>query len=258
MKKLFSIVLIIAVLCSAAFCLFSCNTPNNKSDNTPDNQEVYVDYGKDNSYEFEVTEDDDAVTYMPKGATAKYGLLFYLGTIIPPECYAYLAEPLARQGYVVVIPKILFAYFLYKETEVAFEKHPNVEFFIGGHSQGGGAAIKRAQENPNSIKGVILYAPLCNGKETIEDTSIPTLLLEATKDNVLNYSQKETARGRLPENRTEYMLEGCHMSFSSFDDDALLAPFNDGPVTAEEKAAQKEMTYQYTLAFMRSVILGAD
>ena len=147
MKKLFSIVLIIAVLCSAAFCLFACDTPDNKSDNTPDNQEVYVDYSKDNSYEFEVTEDDDAVTYMPKGVTAKYGLLFYLGTFIAPEGYSYLAEPLAKQGYAVVISKIALAYFLYKQTEVAFEKYPNIEFFIGGHSQGGGAAIKRAQEN---------------------------------------------------------------------------------------------------------------
>ena len=246
MKKLFSIVLIIAVLCSAAFCLFACN------------KEKYIDYSKDNSYEFEVTEDDDAVTYMPKGVTAKYGLLFYLGTFIAPEGYSYLAEPLAKQGYAVVISKIALAYFLYKETEVAFEKYPNIEFFIGGHSQGGGAAIKRAQENIDTVKGVVLYAPLCTGQETIADTDLPTLLLEATKDNVLNYSQKETAKGRLPENRTEYMLEGCHMSFSSFDDDALLTPFNDGPVTAEEKTAQKEMTYQYTLAFMRSVILGAD
>ena len=253
MKKLFSIVLIIAVLCSAAFCLFACDTPNNKSDNTPDNQEVYVDYSKDNSYEFEVTEDDDAVTYMPKGVTAKYGLLFYLGTIIPPECYAYLAEPLARQGYVVVIPKILFAYFLYKETEVAFEKHPNVEFFIGGHSQGGGAAIKRAQENIDTVKGVVLLAPLCSGQETIADTDLPTLLLEATNDGILSASQKQTAKSRLPEDREEHMLTGNHMSFSSNDEGTFLT---DGEATDEEKIAQKQQTVEYTLAFMNAVVRG--
>ncbi|MDE6060978.1 MAG: alpha/beta hydrolase, partial [Clostridia bacterium] len=256
MKKLFSIVLIFAILCLTAFCLFACNTPDNtpdNADNLPDSQEIYVDYSKDNTFEFEVTEDADAVTYTPVGATAKYGLLFYVGTVIPPQSYAYLSEPLAKQGYVVVISKLLFAYIQYKETETTFEKYPNIEFFIGGHSQGGGAAVKRTQENIGSVKGVILYAPLCFAPDTIADASVPTLLIEATKDGVLNYTQKEDAKSRLPKNRTEYKINGCHMSFSSLDNDAMLAPFNDGPVTDEERATQKEMTSAYTLAFMKSV-----
>lgn len=248
--------LIVLILCLTAFCMIACDKPANKSDNTPDNQENFVDYSKDNTFEFEVTEDTDAVTYMPVGATPKYGLLFYLGTMLPPAAYAYLAEPLAKQGYVVVVSKVLLAYIMYKETETAFEKYPDIEFFIGGHSQGGGAAVRRTQENLDSVKGIILYAPLCFAPYTIADTSMPTLLLEAKNDGVLNYSQKADAKSRLPENRTEYMLNGCHMSFSSLDDDDMLAPFNDGPATAEEKAAQKEMTCAYTLSFMKSVILG--
>ena len=243
MKKLFSIVMIVMILCSASFCLIACNT---------DNQEIYVNYYKDNSFEVEFTEDEEAVTYMPIGAKAKYGLLFYLGTMIAPEYYAYFAEPLAKQGYAVVIPKVPFAYFMYQETEPAFAKYPDIEFFIGGHSQGGGAAVKRAQENLDSIMGVILFAPLCYGEETIKDSYIPTLLLEATKDGVLTQTMKDDAKTRLPNFRIEYMLEGCHMSFSSMDSDSTLKRFNDGPVTEEEKATQKEMTYEYILNFMRA------
>lgn len=244
MKKLFSIVIIGFMLCSASFCLVACNGSS------------YVDYGKDNSFEVEFTEDEDAVTYMPAGVKAKYGLLFYVGTAIAPEHYAYLAEPLAKQGYAVVISKVAFAYIMYRETEPAFEKYPDIEFFIAGHSQGGGAAVKRAQENIGIIKGIILCAPLCFEQDTIKDSSLPTLLLEATKDGVLSKAMKDDAKTRLPDPRTEYMLEGCHMSFSSFDGDSTLSLFNDGPVTEEMKATQKEKTYEYTLAFMRAVIQG--
>ena len=227
----------------ASFCFIACN--GNTDDREP------VDYSKDNSYEIEVTEDKDAVTYMPVGAKAKYGLLFYVGTSIPPECYAYLAEPLAKQGYAVVISKLLLAYLAYAKTEPAFQKYPNIEFFIGGHSQGGGAAVRRAQENSDSVKGVILCAPLCYGRDTIKDSAIPTLLLEATKDGVLKEGNKVAAKAKLPDTRTEYMLEGCHMSFSSMDGDGILELFHDGPATEEEKISQKELTYSYVLKFMR-------
>ncbi|MDE6302058.1 MAG: alpha/beta hydrolase [Clostridia bacterium] len=246
MKKLFSIAIIALILCALSFGLIACN------------KQVNVDYGKDNSFAVSVTEDEDAVTYMPKGAKAKYGLLFYVGTMIAPEQYAYLAESLAKQGYAVVIPKVTLglAYGSYKEIEPAFAKYPNIEFFIGGHSQGGGAAVKRAEENVATTKGVILLAPLCYGEDTIKDSALPTLLLEAKKDGVLTSSMKADAKTRLPDNREEYMLEGCHMSFSTLDDDSTLAFFNDGPATAEVKAAQKEQTCAYVLAFMRAVILG--
>lgn len=262
MKKLLSIVAIVLTLCFASFCLIACDgkpdnhKPGNQESGNqePNNQVVYVDYSKDNSFEFELSEDADAVTYMPVGATPKYGLLFYVGTSIAPKKYAYFAEPLAKQGFAVVIPKVPFAYKQYKETEPAFEKYPNVEFFIAGHSQGGGAAVRRAQENIDSVKGVILCAPLCFGQDTIKDSSVPTLLLEASKDGVLTPTMKADAKTRLPDSRTEYMLEGCHMSFSSYDSNAVLKFFKDGPATDEEKAAQKEMTYNYILSFMRAAI----
>lgn len=247
MRRLISTILIAVTLCGALFCLFACDRGADV---------VYVDYGKDNAYEYERTEDDDAVTYMPIGAKAKYGLLFYVGTAIAPEFYAYLAEPLARQGYAVVISKVVLAYFMYKPNEPAFEKYPDVEFFIGGHSQGGGATVRRAQENMDMIKGVILYAPLCLGDYTLKDSDVPTLLLEAKNDGVLNADMKSNAKTRLPDNRTEYMLEGCHMSFSSYDSDGVLEMFNDGPATEAVKAEQKEKTCEYTMAFMRSVLQG--
>lgn len=246
MKKLLSAMLIVFILGCTLVCLVACKKDEGD----------YVDYGKDNNYEYERTEDKNAVTYTPIGATAKYGLVFYIGTAIAPEHYSYLAEPLAKQGYIVVIPKVALAYMMYKETESAFTNYPDIEFFVGGHSQGGGAALRRAQENADSVKGVILYAPLCFNKDSLKNSSMPTLLLEASSDGVLTAEMKSDAKTRLPDTRTELMLEGCHMSFSSYDSNATLTMFNDGPVSDEVKTAQKEQTYGHTLAFMRSVIQG--
>ena len=78
----------------------------------------FVDYSKANYFEYERIDARDSVCYVPNGVEAKYGLIFYIGTAIPYENYDYLAEPLVRAGYVVVLPKVDMglAYMLYKET----------------------------------------------------------------------------------------------------------------------------------------------
>ena len=251
MKKIFSIVVIVLVL--SIFCVGAVACKEQESEDEGIN---YVDYTIENSYEVEKVDDKELLSYLPKDVTPRYGLIFYVGTAIAPEKYDYLGNALAKQGYVVAIPKGSsgFAYLMYTETEVAFSRYPNIEFFVGGHSQGGGAAVKRASENLDKVKGVILYAPLCYGTDTIKESGKPTLLLEATKDNVLTQDMKSDAKSRLPDTRTEYLLEGCHMSFSAMDKDATLSMFNDGPISEEQKKAQKELTASHTLAFMKSIV----
>jgi predicted esterase len=252
MKKIFSIVSIVLVLSLLCVSAVACKEQENEEEGIN-----YVDYSLENSYEVERLEDKELVSYIPKDVTPKYGLIFYIGTAIPPENYDYLGQALAKQGYVVAIPKGCgaFAYMMYTETEVAFSRYPNIEFFVGGHSQGGGAAVKRIQENLDKVKGAVLYAPLCYSTDTIKDSGKPTLLLEATKDNVLTPDMKSDAKSRLPSSREEHMLEGCHMSFSTMDQDFTLSLFNDGPLTNEQKQAQKDETVRLTLAFMKSVVV---
>lgn len=249
MKKLLSILLCLTILTSLAICLIGCKENSNEDQNG-------IDYSITNNFEYVVNDTKDGVSYEPVGVTPKYGLIFYVGTAIDYSYYDYLGKALAKQGYVVVLPKVKMglAYMLYNETEPAFSNYSSIEFFVGGHSQGGGAAVKRTQENLLKVKGVVLYAPLCYNEDSIKDAGIPTLLLEATKDGVLTPDMKADAKTRLPDNRTEYMLNGSHMSFSTFDDDGTLSFFNDGPATEEEKMVQRDKTIEYTLSFMGSVI----
>ena len=237
--------IVIALVLTTSAMLFAC-----------DKNDDGIDYSISNNFEYEVIENSDMVAYKPLNVTPKYGLIFYVGTVIEPKYYEYLATALAKEGYVAVIPKmsLYMAYAGYKEVEPAFASYPDVEFFVGGHSQGGGAAVRRAMENASTVKGVVLYAPLCYNTDNIVDCNIPTLLLEATNDGVLTAEMKANALTRISADAEKYMLTGSHMSFSTFDDDGVLTMFNDGPLTQEEKDAQRQNTISYTLNFMRSVV----
>ena len=245
-RKIISTLIILLLVATTSVMLLACDTDDDN----------YVDYSTSNDFEYEVVENADMVSYVPLNVAPKYGLIFYVGTVIEPTYYEYLASALAKEGYVAVIPKmsLYMAYAGYKEVEPAFAEFADVEFFVGGHSQGGGAAVRRAMENASIIKGVVLYAPLCYNEDNIVDCNIPTLLLEATNDGVLTAEMKANALTRISADAEKYMLTGSHMSFSTFDDDGVLTMFNDGPLTQEEKDAQRQNTISYTLNFMRSVV----
>ena len=250
MKKI--LVLILAIILVTSMAVFVGCTP-------PEPPEVIppVDYSADNNYAYQIVSDEDYVTYVPD-ANATHGFLFYLGTMIAPEYYDYLASALAKQGYLVVISTNAMSYTLYDEEEYTFTDYPNIKFFVGGHSQGGGAAVKRTNENRDKVAGVVLLAPLAYPHDSIADAGIPVLLLEATKDGVLTSAMKADAKLCIPDDSEQYMIEGCHMSFSTFDSDGTLTMFRDGPATQEEKDAQRTATVAYVLAFLKSVVTSAE
>ncbi|MBQ9276737.1 MAG: hypothetical protein IJ226_03995 [Clostridia bacterium] len=233
-----------------------------------------------------------ASIYFPAGnVEAKYGFLFFVGTAIPPEKYDYLATALAKQGFVVAIPivslNMTYAYYGENTKVVAekiFEKYSDIEFFVGGHSQGGGAAMRFAYEELERIKGAVFMSPLCyaaheieradydpfdpeseryerdaDGKiiyqfDTLANTTLPVLLLEASGDHVLTENMKNDARERMSQNTKRYEISpAAHMSFSTFDDDAILNLFNhDGDgLSQTDKDNQRFLTVSYVLDFLQ-------
>lgn len=260
MKKIAAITLV-ALLLTLAPTLVGCNPKS-------------VDYSKTNDFEYTVSDYvvvdsenpdlvESAVAYVPKGCRPRYGLVFYVGTAINPSFYDFLASALARQGYIVVLPKVRLnmTYFFYNaDGEDALERY-GVKFFVGGHSQGGGAAVRRAEENADALAGVVLLAPLCYAHSAIDEeghqyqhndtligTGLPTLLLEAELDNVLTDDMKATTLKRIDPNKTEmHTLEGCtHMGFAGTEDFTT-------EITEEKLEYQKQLTIFYVLNFMNSV-----
>jgi len=286
--KMFVIFVLALALTSGAFALVGCHKK------TAD-----VDYSTDNDFEVETKEyvfnpnDEEeyrfgAVVYSPQGAIAKYGFVFFVGSFIASEYYDYLATALAQQGYVVAIPNVMAnsAYTYYEEntkvaTEKVFDMFKDVKFFVGGHSQGGGAAMRFAEEEESHILGAVFFAPLCyttnkqnpnydpydpeskpweydeDGnvivvRDTLENSTLPTLLLEASNDHVLTAAQKQDALERMSKNCTRFVLQkASHMGFSTL----KLSLAGDGEdITDEDLATQRGLTIERTLAFLRSVV----
>ena len=265
-KCLSSPILAIVTIIMCAIAALSFCACDKKTDNI---------YEHDNAFEYTVTDGEDALVYEPKDVNYSYGIIFYVGMFISPSEYDYLGEALAKQGYLVVIPKLELnnANSGYLENESAFTKYPNVKFFVGGHDIGGGAAIRRAQENPNSILGTVLFTPIGISKQVfdengklkydedgnvvwnrfgIEKQSLPTLLLETDCKSLRTEAMVIDAKKRLNPNTTEeHILENsCHFAFmsSATQSDAI-------SISNDEIAAQHKNTVSLTLAFMRKTVL---
>lgn len=245
---------IILVLCAVFFV--ACN-------DEPENI-----YAKDNNFVVRTTDTEDSLEFCPVGITPTYGIIFYVGGFVAPEYYTYLGESLAKQGYLVVIPKLEnnMAYNDYKQTEAAFAKYPNVKFFVGGHDMGGGAAVRRAMECADNIKGVLLYAPIGFAKQkfengklvfdengdpvweqfTIADKHLPTLLLEVD-DTLRTEELKNEAKNHINVSNTkDYTIENSNaICFSAIPTATL---------SEEQAKAQRTATVEYTLAFLKDTV----
>lgn len=282
MKKRTLIYVASIVLCLILLsCAVGCNEKDEK-----------IDYGKDNSYSVITIDDTDALVFEPKtDADIKYGLIFYVGTGITPSRYSYLGNALAKQGYVVVIPKTQNDMPLqyYTQTEYGFEKYPDVQFFVAGHSnQGAGACVRRSNEHENDILGSILIAPILastpivdegdnsvtdndsNGltrvNETLCDFTKPVLLIEGQIDKVRTQTQITEAKSALPQSYLSKSIEDAnHTAFAQIDETSqlpltliLFSTFTDdvNATTTQQKQDQRTLTSFYILEFMREVIAG--
>lgn len=289
-KKISIALLIVAFALTLATSFAACNK---KKDTLPD-----VNYAITNNFEITTTDytinpeakEDERIgarIYAPNGVNAKYGVLFFPGTITAPEYYDYLCIALAKQGYFVATPALFLASLQYDTTtkpiaDAIIAKYPNLKFFVGGHSQGGGAAIRFACEHLENTLGAILFAPYdifasreitreeydkdckahpewfyVNGDkiyrtDTLANTNLPTLILEADKDHVLIGDAKNDAINKTPSKAMFFELKNaCHMGFSTWD-------FNlngDGEdITQEQKEAQRALTISYVLDFLQITV----
>ena len=289
-KKISIALLTVAFALTLATSFAACNK---KKDSIPD-----VNYAVTNNFEITTTdytinpeakeeERIGARIYAPNGVNAKYGVLFFLGTLIAPEYYDYLGTALAKQGYVMAIAVSPFAFFGYEDktkpiADDVLARYPNLKFFVGGHSQGGGAAMRFACEYFDNVLGAFFLAPLTFGAresteeeyealheahpewfnvnndgsisrtDTLKNVDLPTLLLEADGDKILSDADKNNARAKMPKNVQRHLLaHACHMGFSTSE----MSLAGDGAdMSEEDKENQRFLTASYVLDFLQITV----
>lgn len=256
--KSFKVIFIIATLIFAMFFTIACND---------DDKNEYL---ENNNFEVLMTDCEDALEFSPVGFTPRYGVVFYVGALIAPEYYSYLGNALAKQGYLVLVPKFKNNMTIndYNPNIAALRDYPNVTFFLAGHDMGGGTAVRHAMDYAKhnySVAGLLLYAPTTFGRQKYEngeavydeernpvweyydvsDYSIPTLLLEVDESSRTD-SAKLEAENRINTNKTtKHTLENSRSIFFH----TMTVSENEEPAVA-----QRNSTVSLTLEFLRSIV----
>lgn len=201
-----------------------------------------------NSYDVKITDEDGGRLYSPEADNVTWGFIFYLGTAMSTDNYDYIMTAIAKAGIAVYVPSNPFPDLLYSENEEGFSALGTQNYFIGGHSQGGGAAVRRACENLSSTRGVVLFSPLISNDFTMSDKYMPTIYFEAENDNVLSQSMQNAAKSRMNESCEFITLLGAgHMCYGT---SSLL----DGGGTVRDKREIQNEVIAATLDFMQKII----
>lgn len=191
-----------------------------------------------------VTDDETMRVYKLEGTEPEYGMVFYVGTITPPDRYDNIMKEIAAAGYLVVTPYLIAntAMLDFYAMDRVIEAYPDVQFMLAGHSLGGIAANQYINRKPNNVHGVIYYA----SRPYELKVELPCLTIIATNDEVIPMNTILNTSG-FPEDTTIYIIEGGnHISFPSD------FSFPDGPleITIED---QQHQTARETIAFMNRV-----
>lgn len=182
---------------------------------------------------------DGSLLFQPQKANGK-GVIFYQGAKVQEEAYAYLAEKLSDQGFLVVIPHLPlnFGILGVNKADAAIENHPEIEnWFIGGHSLGGVAAAMYAENNLDKVAGLYFLGSYPAGD--FSSTELPMLSIYAEKDGLSTTGDIEKNRYLFSnESRFVEIAGGNHAQFGLYgkqkgDNEADIAPLDQQNQVAE-------------------------
>ncbi|MDN7243277.1 alpha/beta hydrolase [Planococcus sp. N028] len=182
---------------------------------------------------------EEGLLFQPDEPNGK-GVIFYQGAKVQEEAYAYLAEKLSAEGFLVVIPQLPlnFGILDVNKADAAIDSHPEIEeWFIGGHSLGGVAAAMYAENKEDKVAGLYFLASYPAGD--FSSTELPMLSIYAEKDGLLTTADIEKNRkGFSPDSRFVEIAGGNHAQFGLYgkqkgDNEATIAPLDQQNQVAE-------------------------
>lgn len=179
-------------------------------------------------------------TFSPRNITPSKGLIIYPGALIDPRAYAVLAQGIAREGYLVVIPSMLFnlAIASPNRADKIIDTYDDIDtWVISGHSLGGVMACNYAGNNQSTIDGVILYASYPSEDYRIDDTNLSVLSIYGTNDGLTSLDDIDASVAHLPADAEFYEIAGGnHSQFAYYKPES--ANDNSADISREEQHAQ--------------------
>lgn len=194
---------------------------------------------------------DRWLTFTPTEA-ATTGLIFYPGGRVDPRAYAPTAHALAEEGVlVVIVPMPLnLAVLAPNRAQAVIDAHPEIDTWaIGGHSLGGAMAARFADEHPERIEGLVLWASYPAESNRLADQgSLAVVSIYATADGLATPAKIKASRPLLPpQTKWVEIAGGNHAQFGWYGS-------QDGDGTADiSRKSQQNFVIEATLDLLRDL-----
>lgn len=238
MKKLTSLLLAIIMVLTVCMVSFaSASEPKNKEGT------YKVEYISNNT-----RYPTDVAIYKPVGCKPKVGVVFYAGNPVDYRDYGTLCRRVASAGYLVISPEFpLDTAILNWAAGEEYMKHfPEVkEWFLAGHSHGGGTAVWEGTLKPELYKGLILIAAapfIC----ALPD-DYPVLAIHATEDMAVPTVMHKVLMASIANcDVTEVIIQGGnHGQFGDY------PPMGNEGVAKISKTKQMNITMKHIMKFLK-------
>ena len=192
---------------------------------------------------------DDFYVFNRQDSQAEVGIVLYPGALVEPLSYAYYAQELAKQGYLVAIAEVTLNLSIVdnEKAEQFILAHEEIEsWYVAGHSMGGVSATTYAANHLDEIEGVILLGSYPASSTDLSGADLNVLSLYAEHDGLSTEEKILAKEGNLP-STTSYVkiLGGNHAQFGMYGEQS-----RDGVATISVLDQQNEMINQ-TLQFLK-------
>lgn len=163
---------------------------------------------------------DRSLYFQPRVGRPQTGLVFYPGGRVEPEAYAVLAHDIAREGYLVVIPRmpLNLAVLDRQAARRVMADYPGVKnWVVGGHSLGGAMAAGYAGSERSGVEGLILMASYPADSNDLSASGLRVLSIYGTRDGLAAPQEVTGAADLLPAHTQWVEIEGGnHAGFGAY------------------------------------------
>ncbi len=169
------------------------------------------------------------------------GIIFYPGGKVEETAYAPLMEQLAEAGYEVYLMRMPFRLAVFDmdaADQVAGKEKTVKRWYLMGHSLGGAMAASYAAKHADEFCGLALLGAYSTADLT--DSRLSVLSIYGSEDGVLNRRKYEKYKKNLPENYTEYVIEGGnHAGYGNYGEQK-----GDGCAAISDKEQKQQVVDQ--------------
>lgn len=170
--------------------------------------------------ESDYTKKDDFYVFEPKDKSNGKGIVIYPGALVEPLSYAYIANELSKEGYLVAIPEVNLNLSITENNKASefIQKNTDItDWYVAGHSMGGVSATYYAEDNQDDINGIILLGSYPAKSTDLSDNNQTVLSIYAENDGLTTIDDVEESKKNLPQDAVFLEIKGGnHAQFGMY------------------------------------------